>query len=1504
MQARKLFLVGLIVLLTSAYPQSAQADLGPEPDLPAWKQSVAKIEAAKASGRITIDEAAILRLWALSDPARLPAEFAPTAAEETPDEPASLRGAPARDGLAEMAEMVGALFIDQDKWSSETARQVKLTLQQGAMRDRALLDDLTLERVTDHFVIHWTDTGPDAPPTGEAYIITTADSLEYAWTELSGGEYGYVVPDPLEYDRPPHPSDDVPRFDVYVQDEFRPCGLNLEEPLLPGDPPAGLSLPGELRLKNTVGATRLQTLTVHEWFHMVQWDRAGFRDSSCPGWLNAYRWYLLQGGWLMESTASWVEDELYPADDEYLGFYREFIARPEESLFSYRVAHQYGAAVFIKYLQEHVAKRDLGYDRKRDIVRDIWERVPLEGNDPVGAVTYVLMHPPSGASPYADADEAWRKVYEDFAVKNLLREYADGGKWKFPEDLIIENQTKPVAAPQIPTRRTSNLSEEPAARYEEAVPDDLNLPLGDDSTGATLELEFLTGCRSCTLDVVQYGGGGQPTPTTYQFQQIGTRVGISEAVSSDFGKPGGTDRVVVVFVRGVPDEASSGAFEFTFTAIDNPPIAPRGLTATASAAASRIELGWQPIEEDRISYRLYRSTESPVERSTENMLAEVTGTSYADASAEPGTTYHYVLTAVDAGGNEGPPSNEASARLPVPTPTPTPTPPPTPPAVVLLYPAGYDFVPDTDRFFGFPTVDKNTGITGGGYFDTEFTIAAGSPGSNYAEFMVQVFCERYGQPLDCMTTGVWLEFGTSGGGTPPLRTQNLSVCTRLSGTNSNGTWRCRLTGGDRVWKAGKPYIKLGMGCGGCTAGHLTIERIEIGNWPYTQPPSSTLTPTPTSTPSPTATPVPTPRPCTCTLLCVLRDILGIAQAADSTCTSCASGVLAKLALQAAEVWDGVELLQQVRDRILVLSPEGQRYVDLYVDTSPEIAEILIADAGLRTEGFATIDLFRPGFQALLDDRGDEIIISPEQVNAVEQFLGHLSSAASPELSQIIAEEREADPLGQLTGKTMDDALSVLLDNQPPSAEAGSGYVVLEGDWIELHGSATDPEGDPVTLEWDFTGEGRYAAAGEVVPFSARGLDGPSVQVVSLYACDDKGRCTADQASIEVRNTEPVVAAGDDIQADEGSPVTFEGVFVDFGIPDSHAVSWDFGDGSGALDTLTPVHAYLDNGTYPVVLSVADDDGGVGSGSLAITVNNVVPTVVVEGDEIDEGGLASITLAFSDTGADDTHGGTVVWGDGSPPEGLQVIESQGSGSATAEHIFSQDGPYTGEACILDDDGGEACASFSVIVGNLPPIVQPHADIEVEEGMLISTALAAFQDPGSEDTHSATVEWGDGAVDAGKIDELTGVVSGSHTFAAPGSYTINVAVCDDAEACASATLAAQVRLKPTETPTPPPTETPTPPPSPADGIVAIKVAIRDYIAKGEIDPKAEQSMMSKLDAALQSLEKENPQSAGNQLGAFINHVRAQRGKKISELAADDLIAQAEAVIGQIERTSAGR
>lgn len=91
------------------------------------------------------------------------------------------------------------------------------------------------------------------------------------------------------------------------------------------------------------------------------------------------------------------------------------------------------------------------------------------------------------------------------------------------------------------------------------------------------------------------------------------------------------------------------------------PAAPTALTATAGNA--KVTLGWTGSA-GATSYNVKRSTISATGHQT---IAESSGVNYTDSSAQNGTTYYYVVSAVNSAG-ESPDSTEASALPEVPAP--------------------------------------------------------------------------------------------------------------------------------------------------------------------------------------------------------------------------------------------------------------------------------------------------------------------------------------------------------------------------------------------------------------------------------------------------------------------------------------------------------------------------------------------------------------------------------------------------------------------------------------------------------------------------------------------------------------------------------------------------------------------------------------------------------------------------------------------------------------------
>jgi hypothetical protein len=100
-------------------------------------------------------------------------------------------------------------------------------------------------------------------------------------------------------------------------------------------------------------------------------------------------------------------------------------------------------------------------------------------------------------------------------------------------------------------------------------------------------------------------------------------------------------------------------------------------------------------------------------------------------------------------------------------------------------------------------------------------------------------------------------------------------------------------------------------------------------------------------------------------------------------------------------------------------------------------------------------------------------------------------------------------------------------------------------------------------------------------------------------------------------------------------------------------------------------------------------------------------------------------------------------------------------------------------VCDDQGACHDASATVDVANVAPAVDagPDATIVSSES---HTVNASFTDPGLPDTHTATVDWGDGSPPgpvAVSQAPGSGTLSTSHQYFVPVTYLITVCVTDD-------------------------------------------------------------------------------------------------------------------------------
>lgn len=169
-------------------------------------------------------------------------------------------------------------------------------------------------------------------------------------------------------------------------------------------------------------------------------------------------------------------------------------------------------------------------------------------------------------------------------------------------------------------------------------------------------------------------------------------------------------------------------------------------------------------------------------------------------------------------------------------------------------------------------------------------------------------------------------------------------------------------------------------------------------------------------------------------------------------------------------------------------------------------------------------------------------------------------------------------------------------------------------------------------------------------------------------------------------------------AGEGGAVTFDASASSDPDGDALIYAWDFGDGGATGSGITASRIYADNGTYQVTLTVSDAAGATATATHSVTVANVVPTVEAISAPVDPvavGTSVAVSANFTDPGILDTHTGNFDWNDGSTSPAT-ITEANGSGTASASHVYAAPGVYTLTLTVTDKDGGAGQSVYQFVV----------------------------------------------------------------------------------------------------------------------------------------------------------------------------------------------------------------
>ena len=336
---------------------------------------------------------------------------------------------------------------------------------------------------------------------------------------------------------------------------------------------------------------------------------------------------------------------------------------------------------------------------------------------------------------------------------------------------------------------------------------------------------------------------------------------------------------------------------------------------------------------------------------------------------------------------------------------------------------------------------------------------------------------------------------------------------------------------------------------------------------------------------------------------------------------------------------------------------------------------------------------------------------------------------------------------------------------PPVASfTVSATTVYTGEIIQFDGSSSyDPDGVIISYFWDF-GDGHTGHWwGSPHSYFENGT-----YKVTLTVTDNQGLRGTDFQYITVLNRPPVAIFT------ESAEVVSPGENINFSASQSYdpdgfiiAYFWDFGDGSTATGVYA-CHAYSDEGTYSVTLTVTDNDGATSSASATKIVGNLPP--IASFTESAETVYTGETIHFDASSSFDPDGTIVSYywdfGDGTTATGIVV-----------EHTYVDDGNYLVTLKVTDDDGATSNANAAKTVLNRSPFA---SFIENATTMLTGEAIC-FDASGSYDPDGVIVDY---LWDFGDGNSASGIIV-NHAYADDGIYTVTLEVVDDDGASASST-----------------------------------------------------------------------------------------------------------------------
>jgi hypothetical protein len=313
--------------------------------------------------------------------------------------------------------------------------------------------------------------------------------------------------------------------------------------------------------------------------------------------------------------------------------------------------------------------------------------------------------------------------------------------------------------------------------------------------------------------------------------------------------------------------------------------------------------------------------------------------------------------------------------------------------------------------------------------------------------------------------------------------------------------------------------------------------------------------------------------------------------------------------------------------------------------------------------------------------------------------------------------------------------------------------------------------------------------------------------------NDVGGASASAASQARVADASFAAVGQTVSANEGA--TASAALASFTDANPAAPATDstatilWGDGTTSAGVVAPKvgggfnvtgsHAYAEEGSFPITVTMRDEDGASTQASGAVNVADAALTAAYQRVGATEGmSFAGVVASLTDAdpgAATSDFAATILWGDGTTSAGAVSLVSGTSFNVTGAHVYAEEGSFAVSIMVSDAGGAVTSVGGAAIVGDASLAASARALLTTEASSF-SGIVATFTDADPAALASdftATVLWGDGATASGTVagsgaSKFT--VTSGHAYTGAGSFPIAVTIQDSGGASMTAGANASV------------------------------------------------------------------------------------------------------------------